>query len=223
VHLVSEENAGKTPEEAEETATAPHEVAAAETASPETGTGEVMTDAAVPVDAGTRDVTTRRRRYGLIGLAVLAAVAGVVGSWVYNSGYKSREANNSAVIRSAADPSTYVAPGDFTELTVPIRNDSPDAITVVGLTVPNAPRILWDGKSTVIQPGSTAYLQVKAPSACAATPHPLPPRSSAVSVTLRVVTANGKPHGGLRTSVYGVIQYAADYCAPKPTASATAG
>ncbi len=176
------------------------------------------------VAAGTGQAVrlTRGRRYGLIGLAVLGVAVGVAGSWVYNSGYKTRAANSSAVIRSAADPSTYVTAGDYTELTVPIRNDSPDAITVVGLTLPDAPRILWDGKQTVIAAGSTAYLRVKAPSNCAAVPHPLA-KTTAVNVTLRVVTENGKPHGGLRAAVSGVIQYAADYCAPAPSAGATKG
>lgn len=180
----------------------------------ESGTGQTVSGQTVGL--------TRGRRYGLIGLAVLGVAAGVAGSWVYNSGYKTRAANNSAVIRSAADPSTYVTGGDYTELTVPIRNDSPDAVTVVGLTLPDAPRILWDGKQTVIAAGSTAYLHVKTPSNCAAVPHPVA-KPSSVNVTLRVVTENGKPHGGLRAAVSGVIQYAADYCAVAPSPSTTKG
>jgi len=179
---------------------------------------------AEPEEAGAGQAVSlaRGRRYGLFGLAVLGLAVGVAGSWIYNSGYKTRAANSSAVIRSAADPSTYVTAGDYTELTVPIRNDSPDAITVVGLTLPDAPRILWDGKQTVIAAGSTAYLRVKTPSNCAAVPHPLESASS-VNVTLRVLTENGKPHGSLRAAVSGVIQYAADYCALPPSASATNG
>jgi hypothetical protein len=201
VHLVTEENA------IGENVTEENTDKAAETE--ESATGQAV------------NLTTRGRRYGLIGLAVLGLVVGVAGSWIYNSGYKTRAANNSAVIRSAADPSTYVTPGNFTELTVPIRNDSPDAVTVVGLTLPDASRILWDGKQTVIPAGSTAYLHVKTPSSCAAIPHPLTSASS-VSVTLRVTTANGKPHGGLRAAVSGVIEYAADYCA-SPSPSTTKG
>jgi len=220
VHLVTEENADKAAEAAAAGPTAA-QIEAAEGASVADGAGPDGAGTAEGAGTGGRTVT-RGRRYGVIGLAVLGVAIGVAGSWVYNSGYKTRAANNSAVIRSAADPSTYVAPGNYTELTVPIRNDSPDTITVVGLTLPDAPRILWDGKQTVIPAGSTAYLHVKTPSNCAAMPHPLAGASS-VNVTLRVTTANGKPHGGLRAAVSGVIQYAADYCAASPSASATNG
>jgi hypothetical protein len=155
---------------------------------------------------------SRWRRYVVIALAVLAAAGGVAGSWAYNSGYRTRAANDSAVIRSAADPSTYVTPGDRTRMTVPIRNDSPYAITVVSLLLPEAPRIVWNYAPTVIQPGTTAYLQVIAPGKCAAVPHPLK-HTGPVDVTLRVVTVDGRPHGSLRMAVSGVIEYAADYCA----------
>jgi hypothetical protein len=222
VHLVTEENADKAAEETETTA---HEAAAAQTTSGGTGlgvgtgvgAGEAATDETVaPAAVG------RRRRNGLIGLAVLGVVAGVAGSWVYNSGYKTRAANNSAVIRSAADPSTYVNAGDFTMLTVPIRNDSPDAITVIGLSLPDVPRIRWDGRQTVIQPGMTAYLRVKTPNDCWATPHPIAD-AKPVNVWLRVLTVNGKVHAPLKAAVSGVIQYAADHCTPTPSASSTQG
>jgi hypothetical protein len=168
-----------------------------------------------------RDAGATRRRYVLIGLALIGVIAGAAGSWIYNDGYKTRAANNSAVIRSAADPSTYVKPGDYTQLTVPIRNDSPYAITVVNLVVPSAPRIRWSGKATVVQPGATENFTVTAPSDCAAMPHTLK-SSTPVTVILSAVTANGKLHNSLRAGVSGVLQYAADYCyvAPKTDAKA---
>jgi hypothetical protein len=156
--------------------------------------------------------SAKRRRTGLIALTAAALLAGAAGSWVYNHGYKTRSADNSAVVRAAADSSTYVTAGDYTKLNVPIRNDSPYPFTVVGLTLPTAPRIVWDGARTVVQPGATAHLRVTTPSDCAATPHPLKQRIS-VRLVLRVVTASGKSHGGLKVSTVGVIQYAADYCA----------
>ena len=213
---MTEENADKA---AEETETMAHQAAAAQTATGEVGAGAAGAGAG---EAAARAAVGKRRRNGLIGLAVLGVVAGVVGSWEYNSGYKTRAANDSAVIRSGADPSTYVNAGDFTVLTVPIRNDSPDALKVIGLSVPNAPQIVWDGRQTVMQVGSTVYLRVKVPRSCAAIPHPIAD-ASPVIVSLRVLTVNGKMHGSLKAGVSGVIQYAADYCPATPSASATKG
>ena len=193
-------------------------VTAADTGA-DTATGAVAAEAAAE-EGGAGAPWHRRRRNGLIGLAVLAAVVGAVGSWVYNSGYQTRASDNSAVIRAGADPSTYVTPGDLTKLTVPIRNDSPDAVTVVGLVLPSAQKIRWDGKETVIQPGETVYLQVNAPSSCAAVPHVVK-KTTTASVLLNVQTANGMQHPRLRLSVSGVIVYAADYCAPAPKPTAT--
>jgi hypothetical protein len=166
-------------------------------------------------DAGTAPSVKRRRRGGLIVLAVLALVAGVVGSWAYNRDLSARQTNDTAAVRAATDPSTYVTPGDYSEVTVPIRNDGPLAITVIGLYLPTAPRLLWDGAWTVIQPGATAELRVQAPFGCSAIPHTLK-HAAAVPVLLRVQTANGNSHASLRTTVNGMIQYAADYC-PAPT------
>lgn len=159
----------------------------------------------------------RRRRASLIALAVLALVGGAAGSWAYNRGVQARQDDDTAIIRAAMDPSTYVAPGDYNSMTVPIRNDGPYAVTIVGVYLPSAPRIQWNSAWTVIQPGATVMLHVKAPSACAAIPHTLK-HPGAVPVLLRVLTKNGDSHASLRTSVSGVLQYAADYCAtPTPT------
>ncbi len=179
------------------------------------------TDAAETTDAATPSPAKRRRRAGLIALSVVAIVAGVLGSWAYNRGVQTRQDKDTAIIRAAMDPSTYVSPGDYDNMTVPIRNDGPYAITVIGLYVVSAPKLSWDSAWTVIQPGATANLRVMAPYGCSAIPHTLK-HIGAVPVLLRVVTANGNTHASLRTSISGVIQYAADYCAkPTPTPTPT--
>lgn len=161
----------------------------------------------------------RRRRAGLIALSVIAIIAGVLGSWAYNRGVQTRQDRDTAIIRAGMNPSTYVTPGDYDNMTVPIRNDSPYAVTVIGLYVVSAPKLSWNSAWTVIQPGATANLHVMAPYGCSAIPHTLK-HIGAVPVLLRVLTANGNSHASLRTSISGVIQYAADYCAkatPTPT------
>lgn len=162
----------------------------------------------------------RRRRIAVGVLMGLAAIAGAVGSWVYNHGYKVRAANNSAVIRSGADLSTLVSPGDYTAVTVPIRNDSPYQVTVIGLTVPNAPKLQWDDLQTVIPPNSTANLRLYTRGECQAVPHALK-QSGPVTVVVRVLTINGNMHGSLQELINGAIQYADDRCAI-PSASETA-
>lgn len=161
----------------------------------------------------------RRRRVGVAVLVALAAISGALGSWVYNHGYKVRAANNSAVIRSGADLSTYVSPGDYTTVTVPIRNDSPFPVTVIGLTVPNAPKLIWDHQQVVVPPNSTTNLRVYTRGECEAAPHALKQRDP-VTVVVRVLTINGKMHGSLQELINGAIQYADDKCAI-PSASET--
>ncbi len=161
----------------------------------------------------------RRRRVGVAVLVAVAAIAGAVGSWVYNHGYKVRAANNSAVIRSGADLSTYVSPGDYTAVTVPIRNDSPYQVTVIGLTVPNAPKLIWDHRQVVIPPNATTNLRMYTRGECEAAPHALKQRDP-VTVVVRVLTINGKMHGSLQELINGAIQYADDRCAI-PSASET--
>jgi hypothetical protein len=164
----------------------------------------------------TRPRMSRRRRLGLIALSTLALIGGVAGSWAYNDGLPTRQNQDTATIRAAMDPSAYVTSGDYNDMTVPIRNDSPYAVIVVGLDLPTAPRILWNSAWAIIQPGTTAYLEVTAPYGCPALPHTLK-HAGAVPVLLRVLTTNGDSHASLRTSVSGVLQYAADYCAvPTP-------
>lgn len=170
--------------------------------------------------AATASPVDRRRRTGVVVLLALAAIGGAVGSWVYNHGYKVRAANNSAVIRSGANLSTYVSPGDYTAVTVPIRNDSPYQVTVIGLTVPNAPKLQWDDLQTVIPPNSTANLRLFTRGECEASPHPLKV-GGPVTVVVRVLTINGKMHGSLQELISGAIQYADDRCAI-PSASETA-
>ncbi len=170
-------------------------------------------------DMAERVDVTRRRRIGVGVLVAAATIAGVAGSWVYNHGYKVRAANDSAVIRSGADLSTYVSPGDYTAVTVPIRNDSPYAVTVIGLTVPNAPRLVWDHVRTVIPPNTTADLRVYTRGECEAAPREVKSRKP-VTVVVRVLTVDGKMHGSLQELISGAIQYADDRCAiPSDSAS----
>jgi hypothetical protein len=179
------------------------------------------TDAADAAAAATPSSAKRRRRAGLIALSVVAILAGVLGSWAYNHGAPTRQDRDTAIIRAGMDPSTYVSPGDYDNMTVPIRNDSPYAVTVIGLYVVSAPKLSWNSAWTVIQPGATANLHLMAPYGCSAIPHTLK-HIGAVPVLLRVLTANGNSHASLRTSISGVIQYAADYCAkPTPTPTPT--
>jgi hypothetical protein len=158
-----------------------------------------------------------RRRAVLIAVALLTALGAAAASWAYNSGLPKRHEQDTAILRAAPDPSTYITAGDYSRMTVPIRNDGPDPVTVVGLYLPTAPQILWDGSWTVIQPGATANLRVEAPYSCPATPHALT-HTGSVPVLLRVFTVNGNSHASLRTSVSGVLQYAADYCASQKKA-----
>ena len=169
--------------------------------------------------ASADSATGRRRRLGVGLLVAVAAIAGAAGSWMYNHGYKVRAANDSAVIRSGADLSTYVEPGDYTAVTVPIRNDSPYPVTVIGLTVPNAPKLLWDHKQVVVAPNTTADLRLFTRAECEAAPHALK-QSGPVTVVVRVLTIDGKMHGTLQELISGAIQYADDRCAI-PSASET--
>lgn len=171
------------------------------------------------VSTGSVSSVNRRRRIGIAVLMAVAAIAGAVGSWVYNHGYKVRAANNSAIIRSGAELSTYVSPGDYTAVTVPIRNDSPYQVTVIGLTVPNAPKLVWDHQQVVIPPNATTNLRLYTRGECAASPHPVTHRQP-VTVVVRVLTINGKMHGSLQELISGAIQYADDLCAI-PSASET--
>lgn len=185
--------------------TRPDDVTPAEPAQPD----EPRTDSAV----------SRRRRLGVGLLVAVAAIAGAAGSWVYNHGYKVRAANDSAVIRSGADLSTYAAPGDYTAVTVPIRNDSPYQVTVIGLTVPNAPKLVWDHHQVVVPPNTTANLRLFTRAECEAAPHALK-QSGPVTVVVKVLTIDGKMHGTLQELINGAIQYADDRCAI-PSASET--
>ncbi|HEV2344104.1 MAG TPA: hypothetical protein VGS97_08430 [Actinocrinis sp.] len=161
--------------------------------------------------AGATESTHRGRR-GLIVLGVLALIVGAASSWAYNAGLPTRQDRDDAVIRASTNPSTYVTPGDYNNLTVPIRNDSPYAVTIVGLSLPTAPRIEWNGAWTVVQPGETVSLEVNAPFGCAAIPHTIM-HPAAVLVLLRVQTVDGATHYSMRTFIGGALQYAADYCA----------
>jgi hypothetical protein len=195
-----------------------------EAARPETvESGAADSDVPSPESVSSGSVSTgpvsRRRRIGIAVLLAVAAIAGAIGSWVYNHGYKVRAANNSAIVRSGAELSTFVSPGDYTAVTVPIRNDSPYDVTVIGLTVPNAPKLVWDHRQVVVPPNATTNLTLYTRGECAASPHPIAHRQP-VTVVVRVLTINGKMHGSLQELISGAIQYADDVCAI-PSASET--
>ncbi|MGH3414929.1 MAG: hypothetical protein ACRDSS_00540 [Actinocrinis sp.] len=184
---------------------------------------EAETETAVETESGAETATVDpdaadgagRNRFsrGVLILAVLALVAGALGSVAYNHRHGAAPAGSATIVRSAADRSTYVTPGDFTAMTVPVRNDSTLPITVISLAVSDAPRIKWDGVHTVVQPGATADLRVNAPSQCAAMPHPLRREfATSVTVILKIANAGGTSHGSLRALISGVLQYAVDLC-----------
>jgi hypothetical protein len=163
-----------------------------------------------PADAGAGGAR-RRRRFALIAVAALGVIAGVIGSWAYNIGFVSRAADNSAIIRTGADPSTFLNPtSDQHSVVLPIANNSPDAVTVVDLIMLAEPSIKWNGDEVTIPAGQTADVVMVTPGSCPVTVLPqLQPAQA--QVYLRVTTVNGKLHG-ITLSYSGVVAYALAEC-----------
>ena len=153
----------------------------------------------------------RRRRVVLLAVVVAAVIAGAMGSWAYNIGFVSRAADNSAIIRTGADPTTFLHPlSDRHSVVLPVANNSPDAVTVIGLTLPADINIAWDGAEVTIPAGQTADVVMVTPDYCPVTVLPqLQPAQA--QVTLRVNTVNGKPHG-VSLDYSGVLAYAVAEC-----------
>lgn len=166
-------------------------------------------------------LSQRRRVQGVAVLAALGVAAGIAGSWVYNSGYRARAADNQAIIVTGADLPQFVDRAASThKITMPIANDSPYAVTVYEVEFSNAPDFTWDGDEAVIQPGQTNYLTVTTPASC---PVAIPPGRMPTDVAQAVVhlrTISGGPHG-IRLGFSGVLGYAVKQCGHDPSASAT--
>ncbi|HEU5332576.1 MAG TPA: hypothetical protein VFU73_07430 [Actinocrinis sp.] len=176
--------------------------------------------------AGTADPEARRlsRRRRLQGMAVLAVVGvgtGITGSWMYNSGYRARAADNQAIIVTGADLPQFVDHAASShKITMPIANDSPYAVTVYEVKIDNAPDFTWDGDNAVIQPGQTNYLTVTTPASC---PVALPAGrmpSDIAATEVRLHTISGGPHK-INLGFSGVLGYAVKQCGQDPSASAT--
>ena len=178
-------------------------------------------DAAGPADAEAGRMSRRRRRQGAAVLAAIGVGAGIAGSCVYNSGYRTRAADNQAIIVTGADLPQFVDHAASThKITMPIGNDSPYAVTVYEVKIDNAPDFTWDGDNAVIQPGQTNYLTVTTPASC---PVALPAGrmpSDVAAAQVRVHTISGGPHR-INLGFSGVLAYAVKQCGHDPSASAT--
>jgi len=178
-------------------------------------------DAAGPADAEAGRISRRRRRQGVAVLAAIGVGAGIAGSWVYNSGYRARAADNQAIIVTGADLPQFVDHAASShKITMPIGNDSPYAVTVYEVKIDNAPDFTWDGDNAVIQPGQTNYLTLTTPANC---PVAVPPgrMPSVVAATeVRVRTISGGPHK-INLGFSGVLAYAVKQCGLPPSASAS--
>ena len=164
-------------------------------------------------------------------LAVLipvVAVAGAVWGGYYNSTEPARAAQDSAVIRSAADVSVVVPDSggepDSKTVTMPFRNDSPDPVTLTSLILPFAGQMTWTPTQLTLNPGQTGYALVVVPASClagfpAAGSGPLrttPPKHSSTeeqvtTVYLKVNTVDGKTHG-ITLGANGALAAAAYSC-----------
>jgi hypothetical protein len=169
--------------------------------------------------------TAPRRRtwktWMAIGLAAVGLAGGIAGSWVYNNGYRSRAADDSAIIVSGADLPTFAGHGsDRSEITMPVTNDSPDTVKIFQVQFVNAPTLTWQGPDTVIPAGKTAYLTVRASADCPVTVAPGPIPTTLARALLHVQTTSGKPHG-INLYYSGVLAYAAWECGLPPSPSRT--
>jgi len=153
------------------------------------------------------------KRVGTLVLIVGVAIYGAIGGWKYNATEPLRAADDSAVIRTAADPSVILTThvpvyNGYLAVTMPFRNDSPYTIQLASLIMPFATQLTWDGMPLTLQPGETGYPVVEVPANCLAgfpaagsgpARTPPPTRPSGVSdlpaVYMKVTTVDGKTHG----------------------------
>ena len=166
----------------------------------------------------TKTAPNRRLRTGALVVAAVGLLAGVGGGLAYNSSYRTRINAGSAFVVTGADLTTYadLAAGAH-QILVPLENDSPNAVKVTGVSVVDAPTILWDGNQITIQSGDTAYLTVTTPANCPAVVHPASsPKRARVQVGVH--TVDGKRHA-INLGYEGVLAYAVQECGPPQSAS----
>jgi hypothetical protein len=172
------------------------------------------------------DLNPKQKR--LVILLPLVAVVGAVLSGFYNAAEPSRAAQDSAVVRAAADVSVVIPSGTADAgtraVTMPFRNDSPDAITLTSLYLPFAGQLSWTSQPLTVQPGHTGYPLVLVPASClagfpAAGSGPLrttPVKHSAteeqlITVYIKVTTVDGNTHG-ITLGANGALAAAAYKC-----------
>lgn len=160
--------------------------------------------------------SVNKRTVKWVGTSVLilgVAAYGAVGGWRYNATEPLRAADDSAIIRTAADPSVILSThvpvySGYVAVTMPFRNDSPYTIQLASLILPFATQLTWDGMPLSLQPGQTGYPIVEVPANCLAgfpaagsgparTPPPKRPTggSDLPAVYIKVTTVDGKTHG----------------------------
>lgn len=176
-----------------------------------------MTQNSTGADSGSARTSRRRRMQGVAALSAVGVIAGVGGSWWFNSGYRSRAADNQAIIVTGADLPQFVdRAASSHRITMPITNDGSYPVTVFEVEFTNAPDFTWDGDNAVIQPGQTNYLTVTTPASCpvALPPGPMPTNVAKATVHLR--TISGGPHG-IKLGFSGVLGYAVQQCGHEPS------
>ncbi|HEV2634774.1 MAG TPA: hypothetical protein VGX23_06475 [Actinocrinis sp.] len=167
------------------------------------------------------------KRFRWFVLIPVVAVAGGVWGGYYNATEPARAAQDSAVIRAAADVSVAVPAADTSDsraVTMPFRNDSPDPVTLTSLILPFADQMTWTPVQMTLQPGQTGYPLVMVPAQClsglpAAGSGPLrtaPVKHSATeqqvtTVYMKVNTIDGNTHG-ITLGATGALAVAAYNC-----------
>jgi hypothetical protein len=160
--------------------------------------------------------TGRRRARGVIALVAAGLVVGLGGGWWYNSGYRDRSAEDSAIIVTGADQPAFVDQSGRT-ISMPLANDSPYTVRISQVQFADYPGMTWDGKNGVIQPGATAYLTMRMPANCTINLSPKPVPTALAKISVRVYTFNGHLHG-ITVSYGGLLMYAVNQCgSPAPT------
>jgi hypothetical protein len=167
------------------------------------------------------------KRTRLLVLIPVVAVLGAVGGWRYNTTEPARAADDSAVIRSGADPSIVLGTNTTAgtvRVTMPFRNDSPYKVTLTSLILPYASQLVWDGAAMTLQPGQTGYPVIDVPASCMTgvlapgvrPAQTTPPKRTVIQeevidVYLKVNTINQKSHG-ITLGATGALETAAYNC-----------
>ncbi|HEV3170316.1 MAG TPA: hypothetical protein VGZ32_08255 [Actinocrinis sp.] len=185
-----------------------------------------MTENSQPQAAATDDdtaaqrvgtLTARRRTWGVVVLVAIGLAAGIWGSWAYNAGFRTRAADDSAIIVAGADRPAFVDQASSgSRITMPVSNYSPYTVTVYDVQFIDATGMTWDGKNGVIRPGQTVNLTVTAPTACALNLAPNPTPTKLADAYVHVRTLNGKQHG-ITLYYSGLLMYVVHQCGSTPT------